>query len=53
MSSSLRIRAQLRLPLRGQEKRPFSKRLAQTQSPLPSQNKTLTRLRSWLVKTNQ
>src|SRR6476659_732545 len=37
----------------GQEKRPFSKRLAQTQSPLPSQNKTLTRLRSWLVNTNQ
>src|ERR1051326_4371176 len=51
-SSSLRIRA-LGSSALGQVKRPFSKRLAQTQSPLPSQNNTFTRLRSWLVNTNQ
>src|SRR5438128_2638368 len=53
ISSSLLRRAQLCCPLRGQEKRPCSNRLAQTHKPLPSQNNTFTRLRSWFVNTNQ
>src|SRR5262249_10834909 len=51
-NSSLRSRAQAS-SLRGQVKRPCSKRLAHTHSPLPSQTNTLTRVRWRLVNTNQ